>query len=536
VPLGLGPVLDPQVFNKFAELDKTKNKRYLDWMLFQAGGGQEAFNNSRELWGDTSPEKKPEELFAEFHRQKPDTTVYSDELNAIIQELKINKGIDAPRLRDVSEEIQEITALPNINRRFKALQKLLETRGVVPGSEKNVAVEIISHKFKVWMRHQLAVKHRDRVHSTLVYIRSIKGISRAQSEAKWKEAQSRLRQAFILGDQDQREFNTFSFVRHWPGPKGSYEQIYNTMRQFLLNVSQVERHNERIELYNARVAAANKAAGPGQQLPLWHPMNINVDIGKVLVDKEGNLTYKGPYATVYDLAQANEKIAELPAKERVAQDVRYADPKGTWSKTSKIYSDANLDVTVPLNVAAAVHGGHPSWPISDPRQITDLKGQGVSTWTQHAIGQHGHMEWEGTPAVTVFFNVKIPDIPENFKKIMMTVFLDDLANLEDPYTTSIWRVSGNPAELTFEQLMELLRKSVDDAKKQIKPGTVPPDLRRIYFSFGRSFVKAIDAIKKWGAQFDPRNIVADYTKAKTRYRIGEDIKIRAAQVVELLSE
>ena len=67
-PLGRGPLLDPQVFTKFAELDTSPDKRYLDWMLYQAGGGAVAEKKSIETWGDNTEPRTPEDIIAEFSR------------------------------------------------------------------------------------------------------------------------------------------------------------------------------------------------------------------------------------------------------------------------------------------------------------------------------------------------------------------------------------------------------------------------------------------------------------------------------------
>lgn len=60
-PMGHGPLLNPAVIERFLELDTTKDKKYLDWMLFQAGGGEAAKKAAaKEL--DTIRDMKIEEL------------------------------------------------------------------------------------------------------------------------------------------------------------------------------------------------------------------------------------------------------------------------------------------------------------------------------------------------------------------------------------------------------------------------------------------------------------------------------------------
>lgn len=46
--LGEGPLLDPEVIDRFLKADHTPAKEWLDWMLFQAGGGKEAERRSEQ--------------------------------------------------------------------------------------------------------------------------------------------------------------------------------------------------------------------------------------------------------------------------------------------------------------------------------------------------------------------------------------------------------------------------------------------------------------------------------------------------------
>jgi hypothetical protein len=48
-PLGDGPLINPNVIARFLAADKTPNKMWLDWMLFNAGGGKEGQKRSEHL-------------------------------------------------------------------------------------------------------------------------------------------------------------------------------------------------------------------------------------------------------------------------------------------------------------------------------------------------------------------------------------------------------------------------------------------------------------------------------------------------------
>jgi hypothetical protein len=47
-PLGRGLLLSMQALNAFVNADKTEDKRWLDWMLFQVGGGKEGQRRSEQ--------------------------------------------------------------------------------------------------------------------------------------------------------------------------------------------------------------------------------------------------------------------------------------------------------------------------------------------------------------------------------------------------------------------------------------------------------------------------------------------------------
>jgi hypothetical protein len=48
-PLGVGPIIDPEVINRFLKVDTTPNKDWFDWMLLQAGGGDTDLKRSAKL-------------------------------------------------------------------------------------------------------------------------------------------------------------------------------------------------------------------------------------------------------------------------------------------------------------------------------------------------------------------------------------------------------------------------------------------------------------------------------------------------------
>jgi hypothetical protein len=235
-------------------------------------------------------------------------------------------------------------------------------------------------------------------------------------------------------------------------------------------------------------------------------------------------------------------VAELPFRLRVTQDVRYAGPKGQVARGAKLYSDENLDVRVPLTVAAAVEGGHPTWDIADPNQLANVK-QGMSrasAWSEYTSGHRSHVEWFNDLAIPIYFTVKTPGIPAPLSKILMIAFGGDLVDLQSPYGATVWRLARSEddaganttfpnTEVNFTTVMKLIKKSLYPANTQG------------YLALVTSFTKAMKAIKDWGKEFDPGDIVSDYVyyhQKRMQYprTFSEQLRARAAQAIDALLE
>lgn len=52
-PLGMGPLVEPEVLNRFLQADTTPGKIWFEWMIFQAGGGKTAQKRSDHLMDQT---------------------------------------------------------------------------------------------------------------------------------------------------------------------------------------------------------------------------------------------------------------------------------------------------------------------------------------------------------------------------------------------------------------------------------------------------------------------------------------------------
>jgi hypothetical protein len=525
---GWGPLMNPQVFEKLASLDQTEDKRYLDWMLFQAGGAAPAFKLSLEMWGEGSKETTPEQFIAKFDREVP-VRISAKNIQPIIERLKEHAGIDVPGLAKHVQELVQAGALPNDSERSQAIMTILNNREVgTPEERERITKELLSYKLKTWIRNQANTKVRDRVHAVYIFNRLAQGKTREQAEAGYLKNEPELKREYVFGDEDNLRYRLFGFYRNWPGGKeGIYEKVYNAMREFLINKLRVENRNSQLDKINAQIQAKNQGLPPEDQMPLRERIDISVEIGTVKLDRKMHLTYSGPYPTLGSLTTANEAIMDLPLRERVAFDVRYAGHKSSSGARTKLYSDDVLDVMVPLTVAAAVKSGHKSWDVADPGQldVNSRTSSSLGMWTQWALGHHGHPEWQGSRAIPVYFHIK--QNGQVVFKMMLVVFLADLVSLKPPYMGTLWQLQGSGTEIHFKEMVKALDQALEHP---------------LYIAAMKSISKALRVLRQWGQEFDPDfEMVSDFMKhhkdaLQGRRGLREEILLRARQIVELLTE
>ena len=92
--LGLGKIMADETFQHFLDSDPSGNFKYLDWLLFQAGGGQDAMDKSLALWngqGDADPNSLRNQCRADFIEEQ-------------VKGFTDDQGYHAPVKRDVAEQ------------------------------------------------------------------------------------------------------------------------------------------------------------------------------------------------------------------------------------------------------------------------------------------------------------------------------------------------------------------------------------------------------------------------------------------------
>ncbi len=486
-PLGIGPVMAPETFAKFDAVDHTQGKHYLDWMLFQAGGanggGQARYELTLAQWGnDTTPEIPFREVYGRFKKDMP------------------SAGDDIER-------------------------------------------------FRQYTLSQTDLKVRDRVHAVWVFVKLFstdpaKRKTEKEAEEMWERTREKRKREYVLGDQDHVRIGLYGFSRNWPGELNMYEKITTEMRLFLSNRRKAESWNANLEQYNAAIALKNQNLPPEQQFPEREHIDVNFDIGHVLVNRNGNFEYRGEYPKLESLAEANRKLFRLTVRERVQADVKYVGRSGNVGRNEKVYEDENLVVVVPLTVAASIRSGFREWCTSHPENIDQvLKNPNqVSNWTKHTSGSHGMQGHFNERIALAYFtfkeNVAVPTWKTakdskvvDLRQVAMMVFAADLPNMEAPFPGILWWDKENVAgKATYQGIIQRIQQHYGQLG-QPEQGT----------AVVKSFEAGAAAVGEMGRDFDPTMIISDFMKHHEKRAGGirgirEEIAMDAGRLVTMLAE
>jgi hypothetical protein len=572
-PLGYGPMMDREAFNKFADLDHSPDKRYLDWMLFQAGGGKSAIDKSRFHWGVDSTEAAVGPILDAYANQ-PTGQLSQEDLTKIGSPEKQN----VPNLASILPQASRVfsQAIP-MTEKFRAMVEVIKranrtlqihpvdpeiqepeaVQATIQKKQEKLAGEILSCKLKTFLRSKGELRVRDRVHVLYIWNKTMRGMSAEAAEAEWKSGLKGRMKEYIIGDQDSIKGGCFGFSRSWPGKDGLYARIYDAMRLFLTNRRKVESRNANIEKVNLEIASRNQALPEEDRLELREPIDLP-DIGTVTLTK---VVYTGPYPTVPDLESANEKVEQLSMRERIAGDVRFHGAQGKEGPEEKLFSDENLDLLLPLTLAASVKAGHPEWDISNPAQLRT--GGRMTAWTQAHAGLEA-FGGAGAPGIASFrrlvamIHVKNDAILPQERRIRVDVAVEDLVDLPWPpghlgELPVHFQVGADSEEYNPQQLLRRWHSQLDG---------------RTYRSMGKSLFQAIKLLAQWGLEYPVlqkgsgrgeeeeeeedevgrpkrpapfQGVIADpvaYYRAKARGKRGrlENLQMRVQQIVDLLTE
>jgi hypothetical protein len=307
---------------------------------------------------------------------------------------------------------------------------------------------------------------------------------RQEVERLWAQNEAKFKADLAVGDQDlaQPPRSIFGYYRHWPGRSRVYEKVALAVQQF-----------QRVE---AKAKQMNKFMLQNNQ-----------------EDRVVGLRPKD-YASVEALELATKQVLQYHASRAARDDVRI----------QTVYDDDHLTVIVPLTYAAAVKYGWDTWSWANRKSFEDaLRGSG-SSWQNAWVNTTNRDK-----SVFVYIHFKVPMPPwvaysnNEFRRheldsLALVIPAAQLANFNED-TIKLYDTE-NRSNLTLGGIKKQIRdepKRVYDPDEEENPvHTGPP----VYGNDDeaeevvRHLEAGLDALKHWGATFDPRNIVSDFMPNK----------------------
>jgi hypothetical protein len=298
---------------------------------------------------------------------------------------------------------------------------------------------------------------------------------RAQVEQMWKAVEPKFRADMAVGDQDLASppRRIFGYYRHWPGYSRIYEKVATAVNSF-----------QKLE---AKAKQMNK-----------------------VVDAEHQIGFAPKdYPTVESLELAVKQINQFHASKAARSDIRVAT----------VYDDDHLTVLVPLTYAAAVRYGIDSWTWANKKGFEDaLRGSGASwnnPWKQPTSQQQ----------VFVYIQFKVPMPPwvaysnNQFRRheldsVALLIPADQLTNFNED-TIRLYDAE-NRANLTLGKIKQQIRdepkRQYDPEKEESPVRTGPPVYKddQEAEQIVQHLDAGLNALKHWGATFDPSTIVSDF--------------------------
>lgn len=307
---------------------------------------------------------------------------------------------------------------------------------------------------------------------------------RREVERLWDANEAKFRADLAVGDQDLAgpPRSIFGYYRNWPGKGRIYERVAIAVRNF--------------QKYETKIKQMNKfmlQQGQEDRVIGMRPRD---------------------YASVEALESAVKQVQQFFASKAAREDVRIAT----------VYDDDFLTVIVPLTYAAAVKYGWDSWSWANRKSFEDaLRGSGAS-WQNAWVNTTGRDQ-----SVFVYIHFKVPMPPwvayanNEFRRheldsLALVIPASQIANFNED-TVKLYDTE-NRANLTLggikKQIMDEPKRVYDPDEEENPVHTGPP----VYQSDDEAaevvqhLEAGLEALKSWGASFDPRKIVSDFMPNK----------------------
>lgn len=298
-------------------------------------------------------------------------------------------------------------------------------------------------------------------------------VPREQAEARWAKAEPSFREVLAVCDQDAvKRLRTFGYFREWPGNGNKYSNVVAAVDKYL-------------KLYDKLLQMNKEVVREG---------------GTQLPDKPEEIP------THERMVEIATKVERYFASKKARTDIR----------AETIYDDDTISAVAPLTYAAAVKYGYDLWPWANRNNFERVL-TGEANW-QNRDEWKGRVEKGG---VIVYLTFKAP-VPAWMARREGNWERKDLTDLALELTKG---TEPNPDEWSVYDQENRNTLNIGQVKAMImaEPTRVDPTDEESPLTRGRNVYKdeaeaqavvasldrALRAVQKWVAKFDPKNIKKD---------------------------
>jgi hypothetical protein len=302
---------------------------------------------------------------------------------------------------------------------------------------------------------------------------------RQEVERLWAANEAKFKADLAVGDQDLAAppRSIFGYYRHWPGRGRIYEKVALAVQNF-----------QKLETKAKQMNKFLAAQGQEDRIVGFRPKD---------------------YASVDALEAATKQIQQFHASKAARDDIRI----------QTVYDDDYVTVIVPLTYAAAVKYGWDSWSWANRKSFEDaLRGQ--ASWNNAWVNTTKRDQ-----SIFVYIHFKVPMPPwvaysnNEFRRheldsLALVLPANQLANFNED-TVKLYDTE-NRANLTLGGLKKQINDEVvrkydpDNEENPVHTGPSVFASQEEANEVIRHLDAALNALKEWGASFDPRQIVADF--------------------------
>jgi hypothetical protein len=338
-PPGLerGPRMSPECFQKFVDGDPSPDKRYLDWMIFQAGGGQRAMDVSYAQWNGHSGSNAAASAKATTSRRW----------------IEFNIAIKFGASQTNTQTSDWKPSPPRDGRPTVACQAGYAT--YLSDVQKDQTGKVTGYG-----DFHLGFNGKD-VYTGPIEEHPLYG----ETYAAWMQREPSYFEAFKCGDQGNVANGYFGFYRNWPGDtQRRYEKIVKMIQLWHRGLAH-RQAKDRLVAYNRNVH--QKVSGYEQQQAI--ELNIYTGWNKNTIEQP-----KAAYKNLEDLQRALKPIQKTAAD----RDLR----------AETVYEDDILKAIIPYSLRSSVEYGWQKWCISNATEFENafsMTSPSDPNWSRYVV-------------------------------------------------------------------------------------------------------------------------------------------------------